>query len=523
MDNSNPHTDRLQVRTRLGIIMGIDDNGSCSWRGIPYALPLTPDRRFAPPEPVPPWQGVRKAVEFSGVCPQKSLIRRLTAENCLTLNIWSPSADDKHRPVLFFIHGGSFTHGTGSEPLYNGAWLVKTWDVVVVTINYRLGVLGFTDFSHLDAGFAVNCGFRDVLAALAWVHDNIADFGGDKSNITVIGQSAGGTLTSALSGSPSARRYVSKCMIMSGGPAQLQGAEDCRELSRRFLKFAAIETARQLKEIPLSELIKLQKAFIAHSGLGSATFRLSVDSELIPEYPIPAAAGAEINAKSRVNPSASPSAKSIPLLIGTTKEEMSFIRIKPLERTINVKKIVDIGMNLETRATLDTLRQGYRDVYGEQRGRVMLYTDLLFRISSIWLAEASAAATPVWMYRFDYETTILRMNGLHAFHATDLPYLFGNFSSVLVKPMFLLKRDMEEVLEVARSVQEDVVQFARTGELPWERCSIDGSRIPAKGYSVPSIIEPCLPPGILSLYEETSYRKRCFTPGENPVPAFTSI
>ncbi len=166
---------------------------------------------------------------------------------------------------------------------------------------------------------------------------------------------------------------------------------------------------------------------------------------------------------------------------------------------------------------LNILRQGYRDVYGEQRGRVMLYTDLLFRISSIWLAEASAAGAPVWLYRFDYETTILKMNGLHAFHATDLPYLFGNFSSVLVKPLFLLNRDMDEVLETARSLQEDVVKFARTGKLSWEPCSSDGN-IPAKCYAVPPTVEPCLPPQILSLYEETSYRKRSFTPGENPVP-----
>jgi para-nitrobenzyl esterase len=421
--------------------------------------------------------------------------------------------------VLFFIHGGAFAHGTGSESVYNGAQLARDGNAVVVTVNYRLGLLGFADFTELDAdgiyGFSGNCGLQDVLAALKWVKEHIQHFGGDGGNITVIGQSAGGTMTAVLAAIPAAGPYVYRGVMMSGGPTQLQGKDDCIRFTREFLQYAGIDRAEQLLEKSLSDLMKLQKGFVAECGLGSAAFRLAVDGELIPEYPIPAAVQAAEGSGSSLDSSNPP----IPLLIGTTQEEMSFMQFRFLEQAIDVERIMQDGLKLESPEASERLIQGYRDVYGEQHGRVMLYTDLLFSISSVWLAEAFSRGRenpPVWMYRFDYETAILKINGLKAFHATDLPFLFGTFDSILAKPLFLLDRDMEKVRQVSQMMQQDVLQFARTGTLPWEPCS--RGKTPAKCYDMPPSVHPCVPEEIKQLYDGTAYKRRSFTPGTNPAP-----
>jgi para-nitrobenzyl esterase len=495
----------LLTRTEYGPVEGIWDRGARCWRGIPYAASLTPQRLFAPPQPPEKWSEPRKCAEYSEICPQKSLLRRNSGADSLSLNIWAP-ADGERLPVLFFIHGGSLAHGAGSESLYNGARLALGKQLVVVTVNYRLGLPGFADFSDLDSRCLSNNGVRDVLAALAWVSRNIAEFGGDPDAVTLVGQSAGATMVSTLAVMPAAAPYAARAVIMSGGPTQLQGREDCRSFSAGFLEHAGISSYKELTALELSQLMSLQKAYVQHSGLANAAFRLTVDGDLIPEYPIPAAASGRIN--------------RIPLLIGTTKEEMSFIQYRPLERSLNVQKIIDTGLRLETEETIRRLDDGYRAAYGPRRSRAMLYTDLLFRISSCWLAESAAASAAVWMYRFDFETSLLRMNGLHAFHSTDLPYLFGNFSSFLVKPMFLLKRDMDEVLAVAEQVQNDFAQFARTGTLPWEQYTAEQGS--ARCYDLPQTLQSAVPAQIRSLYADTAYRKRSFTPGVNPAPGMIS-
>ena len=202
-------------RTTCGKICGTVEKDVHVWRGIPYAQPPIGPLRFRPAQPVSAWDGVYMATAFGPACPQRK--RRVgTSEDCLYLNIWSPRPDGKKRAVLFFIHGGSFAGGAGSDPEYDGTSLAKSGDVVVVTVNYRLGVLGFLDFSFLGEDFSPNCGLSDIVAALAWVHGNIEAFGGDPENITVFGQSAGAIAASVLPVMPSARNYVSKVIMMSG-------------------------------------------------------------------------------------------------------------------------------------------------------------------------------------------------------------------------------------------------------------------------------------------------------------------
>ena len=485
--------EHTRVLTSLGVIQGCIDHGVSSWKGIPYALPLADSSWFSPPQPVGKYENGYDATVYSGICPQRSLLRKKYSSACLTLNIWSPHADHKRRPVLFYIHGGSFTHGSGSESYYHGAYLARTQDIVVVTCNYRLGIFGFLDFSLLNEEFSGNNGLRDVLTALAWVHEHIADFGGDPQNVTVVGQSAGATLVSALVTMERARPFIAQAIMMSGGPTQLQSVETCRNTTKSFLEKSGITGKEQLLELEIDDLIGLQKHFIHSYGMGAATFRITSDEDLVPQLPIAAAQYGQVK---------------IPMLIGTTREEMGFMAIKPLSRLINVASIVQKGLSQEDPKILRELEQAYNQQYGEHRSLPMMYSDLLFRAASMWFAQAAACCTNVWMYRFDFETRALRMNGIHAVHSSDIPYLFGNFNPVAVRSLFALDRDKSAILAIADELQHDVVQFMRSGQLPWDACTDDSAM--GKCYDDPPWYEPMIHDHIAEIYTHTTYYRNSF-------------
>ncbi len=485
--------EKCLVHTSIGSIRGKMEKGVCSYKGVPYALPLSRDTLFSPPVEVTSYPFTIDATRYGEIPFQRQMIRREVGYESLNLNIWVPEGDQKDLPVFFFVHGGSFFHGSGSESLYNGANLCRSIDVITVTINYRVGVFGFLDFSSLDPSFSSNNGVRDVLCALSWVHHHIESFGGDSENITLAGQSAGGTLVSALLGIPAARGLFRRALIMSGGPTQLQTNSECTERSRQFLEFASISSADQLLSIEPRELRIIQKNFMKHLGLGSATFRITVDGKLIDIPPIAAAQ------KGRI--------RGVPIVIGTTESEMGFLAIKGLSRFINVEKIVQEGLQAESEDFIDELKDLYALLYGEHRVIPMLYTDLIFKISSIWFAEALKKWNDVHLYRFDFETVALKMNSLHAIHSTDLPYLFGNFSSAIVRPMFLLQYDMESVHQVSRTIQQDLNSFMRgEGDERW--LPLAGSGLTAMCYGETSKPGEMIPPELAELYTRSLYYRR---------------
>ena len=206
-------TEELVVRTKAGELRGAYENGIAVFRGVPYAAAPVGELRFAPPQPAPAWQGVRDATQDGPIPPQgRSRLahvmgdfERPQSEDCLTLNIWTPAADSKKRPVLVWIHGGAFASGAGSLPWYSGERFAANGDVVVVSINYRLGALGFLCLPGVSDG---NLGLLDQVAALRFVRDNIAAFGGDPDNVTVVGQSAGAASIAILMTMPQAARSV---------------------------------------------------------------------------------------------------------------------------------------------------------------------------------------------------------------------------------------------------------------------------------------------------------------------------
>ena len=201
------------MRTKAGELRGAYENGIAVFRGVPYAAAPVGELRFSPPQPVPAWQGVRDATQDGPIAPQgRSRLahvmgdfERPQSEDCLTLNIWTPAADSAKRPVLVWIHGGAFASGAGSLPWYSGERFAANGDVVVVSINYRLGALGFLCLPGVSDG---NLGLLDQVAALRFVRDNIAAFGGDPDNVTVVGQSAGAASIAILMTMPPGPRPV---------------------------------------------------------------------------------------------------------------------------------------------------------------------------------------------------------------------------------------------------------------------------------------------------------------------------
>src|SRR5688572_301132 len=190
----------MTVEISSGKLEGIAKDGVTAFRGVPFASAPVGPRRFGPPLPVQPWSGVRMADTWGSIAPQAPLIGALAyetgpqSEDCLSLNVFTPGCDDGRRPVMVWIHGGSFVSGSGSTPMYAGRRLATRGDVVVVTVNYRLGALGFLaheDLRDPETGTIGNAGLLDQVAALEWVRDNIAGFGGDPSQVTVFGESAG--------------------------------------------------------------------------------------------------------------------------------------------------------------------------------------------------------------------------------------------------------------------------------------------------------------------------------------------
>jgi len=220
----------LIVETRYGKVQGSKQGSISVWKGIPFAQPPTGERRFRSPQPPEPWTGVREATAFSPMAPQvqeapaglvganRAVDLRPMSEDCLSLNIWSPGADQEKRPVMVWIHGGAFTLGSASDPWYDGTSFAANHNIVVVTLNYRLGILGFVYLKNLagaDAGYTGNCGLLDQIAALHWVRENIAAFGGDPDNVTVMGESAGAMSIGTLLGMPAAHGLFQRAVLQS--------------------------------------------------------------------------------------------------------------------------------------------------------------------------------------------------------------------------------------------------------------------------------------------------------------------
>nr|WP_245720189.1 carboxylesterase/lipase family protein [Nocardia uniformis] len=430
------------VRTEYGEVRGRREGAVNIWRSIPYAAaPAGPDR-FRPPRPPEPWDGVRDCVEFGEIAPQTlgvmvpvdSTLKM--GEDCLWVNVWAPAApSDEPRPVMVWLHGGAYCLGTAAQVIYDGRRLVETGGVILVTVNYRIGVLGFLDLSSLGPDFTPNTGLRDQIAALEWVRDNIAAFGGDPGNVTLFGESSGAGCVTALMTSPRAAGLFHRAIAQSPPATTVFGQQRAAGVAQRFLELLELppERARELLECPLDRILAaagtlLDEVPTQHPGrLAAAPV---VDGDLLPGYPT-----------ERFNQGRS---HRVPLMIGTNKDEASLFRlfrspimpVTPDAVNAMLQSVADHHPGLSPTRVAE-IASAYPDL-AKPRGALAMSTDAAFRMPAHWVADAHARHSPTWMYRFDYATPMLRAARVGAGHATELPYVFGNFGTFDRDPTFWL-------------------------------------------------------------------------------------
>ena len=302
------------VTTQYGELEGKQEGEIYVWKGIPYAASPTNHLRFCSPQPPKPWDGVREAKNFSPAAMQhqRKAMQFLNdsptdiSEDCLYLNVWSPGADNKRRPVMVWIHGGSFIAGSGSSILYDGTSFAEQGDVVVVTINYRLGIFGFLHLGEMGdekSAKSSNCGLLDQVAALKWVQENIESFGGDPNRVTIFGESAGALSVGSILAMPSAKGLFNQAILQSGAARLRLDLEKANEIAEAVLSELGIEKNElyKLESIPAEILLNIPNN---HPLL---SFVPVTDGVIIPEHP----------EKELSNGTA----KDIPILIGTTLDE----------------------------------------------------------------------------------------------------------------------------------------------------------------------------------------------------------
>jgi para-nitrobenzyl esterase len=412
------------VDTAQGKLQGVREDGLDLFRGIPFAAPPVGPLRFRPPQPAQPWAGVRDATRFGPSAPQAPLALDFldgmdvgpTDEDCLYLNVATPAADGGKRPVLVWIHGGAFTIGSGSQRMYDVRPLTKRGQVVLVSINYRLGALGFLGLE--DEETTANAGLLDQVQALRWVRENIAAFGGDPDNVTIFGESAGGMSVGCLLGLPAAQGLFHRAVPMSGaasstnpmkGAARLR-ADFCRELGVADGDLKALRAASVADIVAAQQ--RCEKLALGHpQRIG---FRPNFDGRAFPERPIDAIR--------------SGLAKHVPVLVGATRDEWKlFGMMDPASRKLD-------GAGLEAAIDARVPGHGARIVAAYRAARpeaspVELFdaieTDRIFRIPAIRLAEAQSAHQPdTYAYLYTWESPILG-GRLGACHGIDVPFAFG--------------------------------------------------------------------------------------------------
>ncbi len=406
---SAPVTQAPLASTPLGAIRGFAANGVRRWLGIPYAHAP----RLGAPQPLEPWQGEREATSYGAQCPQMfgSKARRAMAgkqgygEDCLALNVFVPErearAEERQdgRPVYVFIHGGAFLAGS-SNP-YDGSWLADLGDIVVVTVNYRVGVLGFVDFGGALGlpDIPSNIGLRDQIAALEWVRDNIAAFGGDPGRVTVGGQSAGSMSVSLLMLAPKARGLFHGAVLQSGAVSLIHDKDAALANARKYVDHLGLDQSslEHLRSMELQRLFEAQAA--AQATLTNAIAAAPwYDDDLLP------ASLADARAHD---------AAQVPLLAGATREEMRLFEM--IGRGILPHKREEIAPILEHNLgseRANAILSAYAD---DKAGNRALATDLAFVIPTRNFAERHAGQQPTWFYRFDYRHPLVG-----AAHGIDL-------------------------------------------------------------------------------------------------------
>jgi len=477
------------VPTTLGKLQGTLDKGVATFRGVPYAAPPLGALRWAPPAPHPGWADLRDATRDGPAPPQlPSRLERVMGrvdfaqgEDCLSLTIAAPwPAEGAKRPVMVYFHGGAWMSGAGSLPLYSGAELARAGGVVAIGVNYRLGALGYLHVPELaGAGSArergANFGLLDHVAALEWIRDNAASFGGDPGNVTLFGQSAGGGSIATLMEMPSPVKLFRRAILQSAAVMPHVTQEAARNVTDEVLKALGLDRSRiaALRDAPVAKLLDAQRAAmmaVARPTDPTPVYRMVRDGTVLDcDPPAGVAAGR---------------AAGIDIMIGTTRDEVHafFIgndAVAGIDRAAMAKAIGPAGgERAEAAARSAAVVEAYaKRLSGAAPAALFasLQTDAMFRLPSLRFAEAQGEHARTYLYRFDWQPTAEAP--YRAAHCIELPFVFGNFADwdrAPVPPTMLAGGNRRVMARLSKEMQRAWAAFARNGnpnhaDLPnWE-------------------------------------------------------
>lgn len=423
-----------------GRIAGYTDNGVNIYKGIPYAKA----ERFKAPVKADPWPGVRSCRQYGPTAPQAerqgwqndeiafafNWDDGYAGEDCLRANVWTPakSADGHKRPVMVWLHGGGFAAGSGQElPGYDGANLARKGDVVVVTLNHRLNVLGFLDLSEFGPEYAEsgNAGLLDLVAALEWVRDNAEAFGGDPDNVTIFGQSGGGGKVSVLCATPAAKGLFHKAIVQSGSTLGTMTAEMSRRIGRETARRLGVENdISKIADVPYKELLAAGTAAVAavrtqaeaEGGTGGAFifgWAPTVEGKVLPCQPFAEGAPEQ--------------SRDIPMMIGTTRCEFSPTTYVPMLRDADINVARGFIGNRYGQDNADRIIAAYGKAYPGYQPRDLIDFDATFRPNAVRQGDIKAGqgGAPVYMYLFNWESPVLG-GILRSTHCMEIPFVFDN-------------------------------------------------------------------------------------------------
>jgi len=456
--------------TRFGKVEGEEMPGLSIFKGIPFAAPPTGARRWLAPEKPAPWSGSRDARRFGGVAPQLPMMLSALAamviddpqsEDCLYLNVWTPAADNRRRPVMVWIHGGAFTIGAGSQAIYDGSTLARRGDVVVVGINYRLGPLGFLRLADATNGAIPatgNEGILDQIAALQWVRDNIAEFGGDPQNVTIFGESAGGMSVGTLLAAPAARGLFHKAIPQSGACHTGSPRERANRNAERVMAKLGASNADALRGLTPAQLLAatlMPDGKTPDPEFAGMAYQPVIDGAVMPRAAI-----------EMVTEGAS---SDVAIMAGSTLDEWKLFApmdpgIRTLDRTglaarYSRRMAPDVADGLITNYEKARASRGASttapDVFNA------LETDRIFRIPALRLAEVHAKRRGrIYNYLFTWPSPAVK-GMLGSCHALELGFVFGT-NHLPGMPQFAGTGPIVERL--ATEIQDGWLAFARNGD-----------------------------------------------------------
>jgi para-nitrobenzyl esterase len=444
--------------TRSGKVEGNESEGIQVFKGIPYATPPVGNLRWRPPQPEAAWDGVRECTSFSAQSAQSVFAmtamlgggRPAYSEDSLYLNVWTPACDDAKRPVLFWIHGGAFIWGAADTSWYDGTHFAQHGDVVLVSINYRLGPFGFLHLADLypELAGSGNLGLLDQIAALEWVRDCIGAFGGDPDQVTIFGESAGAASVATLLGTPAARGLFKGAISESGGASWCKTPADATAVAQELVD--ALDVPKGDLDALLAkttdEIIEAMPAF-TENGASSLPFAPVVDGAVLPELPLDAIRKG--------------SADGVRVLAGTNANEMTlFVMADPAFSALDDDQIRERARTVIGDGDIVSHYRAEHPDWSAQELWTQIATDVVFWVPMVRLLEAQSGHGDTYAYFFSWATPVFG-GLLKSTHALELPFVFDTLAT---PEAAFFTGTGEERQAIADAMHASWIAFARTGD-----------------------------------------------------------